>query len=1500
MIGGQAVADTVFAGAGNDTVYGDGGNDSLYGQGGNDWLYGGDGDDLLDGSDGNDILHGDAGNDTLVGGLGNDTLAGGDGDDNLDGGAGADFLYGGAGNDVLVGGADNDELAGGAGNDTLTGGAGNDTLDGGGGVDTAVLSGNFAGYTITRTGNSSYEVRNDTSGEVDRLTDVEWLQFANGTVGLTSGEVQVDDIRPAKGQVLSAASTLNNPTGVAITGYQWQQSDGLGGWSNIAGATAGTFVVGDGQLGRHIRVIAIFSDAWSTGAQAISDPTALVTGSSAAVDLSDFAPITGTNLNATVGQLIDPDGLPAASTFKWQWQSAPLNVSVAGSSTWSNIAGAVNTGSSATALNTAAFAGLQLRMQLSYTDLGGTLETVVSAPTSPVSTGAGSTINGSGSVLGTTGNDTLNGSAGNDTVNGGAGADTMIGGAGNDIYYVDHPGDVVIELAGTGQPIRSSPGCRTRCRPTWSTPSRAAISPSPCSGNALDNYFWGEQNPAANVLSGGAGNDTYTVGAGDIVIELPGEGSNDRVFSQVDFTLPANVEYLSLVTSGGNAIRGTGNELANTIVGNDLPNLLQGMDGNDTITGGLGNDTIDGGAGTDTAVFSASAGGFAIVRTADNAYSVTNTATGEVDTLQNIELAQFTGSTVALTTGGIAVNLSNPVENLVTGSTSTLANSAGLNITGYQWQSSNGLGSWADIGGATQASFTPGNAQVGLLLRLRVSFTDAVGAGQQALSQPTSAVSAAVSNVFINGVVTEDQTLTANTSLVGNPGPFTYQWLRSSGGTDTPIANATGPTYTLGDADVGQSIKVQVTYGSGTPVVLTSVPTTPVININDAPVGSIGVNNLIPVTGASLGATLNSLVDPDGLPAASTFKWQWQSAPLNVSVAGSSTWSNIAGAVNTGSSATALNTAAFAGLQLRMQLSYTDLGGTLETVVSAPTSPVSTGAGGTINGSGSVLAAPPAMTRSTAPPATTRSTAVPVPTRWSAVRATTCTTSTTLAMWSSSWPAQGSDSILTWVSYTLSANVEYAVARGDQPITVSGNALDNYFWGEQNPAANVLSGGAGNDTYTVGAGDIVIELPGEGSNDRVFSQVDFTLPANVEYLSLVTSGGNAIRGTGNELANTIVGNDLPNLLQGMDGNDTITGGLGNDTIDGGTGTDTAVFSASAGGFAIVRTADNAYSVTNTATGEVDTLQNVELAQFTGSTVALTTGGIAVNLSNPVENLVTGSTSTLANSAGLNITGYQWQSSNGLGSWADIGGATQASFTPGNAQVGLLLRLRVSFTDAVGAGQQALSQPTSAVSAAVSNVFINGVVTEDQTLTANTSLVGDPGPFTYQWLRSSGGTDTPIANATGPTYTLGDADVGQSIKVQVTYGSGTPVVLTSVPTTPVININDAPVAAIGLTGLTPVIDDNVGAAINTLADADGLPNPSSFQWQWQSAPLPTNAGSSAWSNIAGATASSLSVSAALAGLQLRARLTYTDNHGHASSRWSPRPVRPCQQVPLAAA
>jgi Ca2+-binding RTX toxin-like protein len=176
----------------------------------------------------------------------------------------------------------------------------------------------------------------------------------------------------------------------------------------------------------------------------------------------------------------------------------------------------------------------------------------------------------------------------------------MIGGAGEDVYYVDNVGDQVVEALneGTGDIVYSSISYAlgANVERLYLT-GTAAIT---ATGNELNNTLYGQANTAANRLIGGAGNDVYSVGAGDTVVELD-NGGFDWVYSNVSHILSANVEHL--VLQGAAATHGTGNELNNTLYGHQstAANVLSGGLGNDVYYVSTEDRVVEeAGEGTDT------------------------------------------------------------------------------------------------------------------------------------------------------------------------------------------------------------------------------------------------------------------------------------------------------------------------------------------------------------------------------------------------------------------------------------------------------------------------------------------------------------------------------------------------------------------------------------------------------------------------------------------------------------------------------------------------------------------------------------------------------------------------------------------------------------------------------------------------------------------------------------------------------------------------------------
>lgn len=219
---------------------------------------------------------------------------------------------------------------------------------------------------------------------------------------------------------------------------------------------------------------------------------------------------------------------------------------------------------------------------------------------------------------------------------------------------------------------------------------------------------------------------------------------------------------------------------------------------------------------------------------------------------------------------------------------------------------------------------------------------------------------------------------------------------------------------------------------------------------------------------------------------------------------------------------------------------------------------------------------------------------------------------------------EGLDTVVTTRTvFTLGANIERLIFRGNADVVGIGNAENNTMVGGGgndrlnggagydvliggagndvllggSGAANELYGGEGDDIYYVDANDTIVELAGQGNDTIRTSLTSYHLGANVE--NLIYTGSSNFVG---------VGNALDNIINGRTGNDILTGGGGNDTLNGGDGLDTAVLSGVASDYTVTFVSGSTWTITDSVGGRdgVDTITNIERLAFSDGTFRVLT------------------------------------------------------------------------------------------------------------------------------------------------------------------------------------------------------------------------------------------------------------------------------------------------------
>ena len=508
-----------------------------------------------------------------------------------------------------------------------------------------------------------------------------------------TGAVTVDGTAQENATLTAVTGTIADNDGLGAFSYQWLRDSVA-----ISGATNDSYTLSAADVGAQITVTVSYTDGQGTPESLTSDSTVAVTGENQApillTPLADQAvQYDTTNWSYDAGaSFSDEDSLIFSATLvgggalpAWIQINETTGI-LTGTPNFSNY-GTYALEITATdthglfvedtlTLAVTAFDAGQLLANTSANDVfagTGENDTVTYAySTAPITVslalagsqntgGAGSDVlSNINNLIGSSYNDSLTGDSQSNVLDGGIGADTLVGGLGNDSYIVNLAGDIVTEKFNAGiDTVKSSV--------TYALPGQVenltliGTANINGNGNALANVITG--NAANNTLNGGVGADTAIGGLGndiyfvdntnDTVTENSNEGI-DKINSGFTYTLPDNVEDLTL--TGTAIINGTGNGLANILLGNSAANVLDGLSGADTLRGGTGDDTYIIDNIGDTITENANAG----IDTVNSSITYTLKSNIEHLILSGTAAINGTGNVLANTiTGNAAANLLN-------------------------------------------------------------------------------------------------------------------------------------------------------------------------------------------------------------------------------------------------------------------------------------------------------------------------------------------------------------------------------------------------------------------------------------------------------------------------------------------------------------------------------------------------------------------------------------------------------------------------------------------------------------------------------------------------------------------------------------------------------------------------------------------------------------------------------------------------------------------------
>lgn len=818
-------------------------------------------------------------------------------------------------------------------------------------------------------------------------------------------------------------------------------------------------------------------------------------------------------------------------------------------------------------------------------------------------------------------------------IDGGAGADTMIGSADDTTYVVDHIGDVVIEAGGSLSidTVRSSidyviGADIERLELTGSI----AIAGT---GNAADNWLSGDDNPTANLLRGGEGNDTYELGSGDSAIELVGEGF-DTVFvraGEAGFTYQlghyANIESLGLdfFTSVGAApvtLLGTDNDdvLVNRTRSSSYTDeygfyhagyggLTLGGGGNDALEGGVGRDTLNGGTGADTMRGGIESDVYLVDDVNDVVFESSrinwyDPDPGNDDTVETaVDYALPFNVERLVAVGGNALTLTN-------------GSSASATLDGSRNAAADTL-----IGGLGNSFYVVDGSDIVIeeedggwdSIQATTSFTLAENVESGSLQEDV--VGGIIGNATANELSgnSRDNTLRGmggNDALYGYDGDDLLEGgdgndtLQGGDGNNTLIGGAGDDTYYatpglrgfIDNRDADDSTDRLIVDIASSDAILSRQG-------NDLSVRAAGLADRLVLVGYfdtgidSQGQQIDGRLDvlefwSDGVV--------WDRSQIEAAIT--------------------VNSAPVLSAALPDQVAAQGAVFSYQIPSTAFTDPDH---GDSLVFSTSLASGAPLPSWLTFDPVGRRFSGTPHALGPIEVRVTasdfegmSVSDILTISVSVVNLTITGSSGADTLVGGTGNDSLS---GSGGNDRLVGGDGNDTLDGGSGN---DTMEGGSGDDRYVVNAStDVVIETSSAGT-DLITSSVTITsLAANIENATLSGSSGLSI--TGNALSNRLTGNSGANTLTGGEGNDTLDGGSGSDTLIGGAGDD--VYFVNVTSDVITEAAGSGIDTVNSSVTLSSLAANVENATLTGTSGLSLTGNSLSNLlmGNSGANTLTG-------------------------------------------------------------------------------------------------------------------------------------------------------------------------------------------------------------------------------------------------------------------------------------